>query len=164
MNSKNPFIKLMIIGRVNTKLKDLIKKKQLNEVDIKLLKGIFLRNAERKIPKKGLFETFNCKFSESTKVKSKILRRFESFVLKDTVEDEEPNALLDSIEQFDKLKNLIPLQVTSSIHQSTRPFKVATTKPRQHTKVSALYDHEHEETGDDTILQEYNEIKTKASH
>jgi hypothetical protein len=93
MNSDNPFIKLMIIGRVNTKLKEVIKKPRLNEVDIKLLKGIFLKSTEKKQPKKGLFETFSYSLYENSKAKSRILRRFQSFILKDSIE-------IDSISNY----------------------------------------------------------------
>ena len=87
MKSKNPFIKLMIIGRMQSKIKDMFKKPKLNKVDIKLLKGIFLRNTDHKVPKKGLFETFSPHNPEST-LKSRIIRRFRSFVIEETVEDE----------------------------------------------------------------------------
>jgi hypothetical protein len=87
MKSRNPFIKLMIIGRMQTKIKDLFKKSKLNKVDIKLLKGIFLKNTEHKAPKKGLFETFS-PHNPDSHLKSRIIRRFRSFVIEETVEDE----------------------------------------------------------------------------
>jgi hypothetical protein len=44
INSTDPFLKLMIIGKINSKIKSMIQKPMLNEIDLKLLKGIFLKN------------------------------------------------------------------------------------------------------------------------
>jgi len=45
-----------------------------------------LRNTEKKMPKKGLFETFNASHADSLGNKSRIIRRLRSFVLRDTVD------------------------------------------------------------------------------
>jgi hypothetical protein len=64
-------------------------------------------------------------------VKSKILRRFESFVLKDTIEDEDPTMTHTQIDHYDKLiKSPGAYDVNNtSFNKSTHPFKIATTKP-----------------------------------
>lgn len=45
LNSDNPFIKLMIIGRINQRVKELLSKEKFNEIDIKLIKGIFKKSS-----------------------------------------------------------------------------------------------------------------------
>ena len=77
----------MIIGRVNEKLKHMISKPTLNEIDIKLLKGIYFKNQFKKNYKKGLFDTFYPQDTERSK-KSKVFRKFNSVILEDTIEDE----------------------------------------------------------------------------
>ncbi len=42
-NGKNPFIKLMILGRINQRVQDVLSKDKLNQIDVKLLKGLFTR-------------------------------------------------------------------------------------------------------------------------
>lgn len=44
MNSGDPVLKLMVIGKVNEKLKNMISKPTLSEIDLKLMKGIFFKN------------------------------------------------------------------------------------------------------------------------
>ena len=55
MQSANPFIKLMILGRINTKVKTMLKKKELNEIDVKLLKGLFMKKGKAPKEKKSIF-------------------------------------------------------------------------------------------------------------
>ena len=55
MQSDNPFIKLMILGRVNGKIGMIMKKKNITEMDVKLLKGLLLqRGNEIKKRKKSI--------------------------------------------------------------------------------------------------------------
>ena len=58
MESKNPFVKLMVLGRINKGLKNMFKKQNLNEIDVKLLKGMFVKNGIQKEEKKTIFDTF----------------------------------------------------------------------------------------------------------
>jgi hypothetical protein len=57
-NGKNPFIKLMILGRINQRVQDVLNKKKLNQIDVKLLKGLFTRQRNEEPPKKGINDTF----------------------------------------------------------------------------------------------------------
>lgn len=43
------------------------------------------------MPKKDLFDTFTAKITGNTGIRSRIIRRFRSFVIKDTVEDLPPD-------------------------------------------------------------------------
>lgn len=43
LRSQNPFIKLMIIGKVNKSVNELLMKNDVNEIDDKVIKGIFSR-------------------------------------------------------------------------------------------------------------------------
>ena len=44
----------------------MLNKEKFNEIDVKLLKGIFLRSTEEKKPKKGIKETFTPYTNEPT--------------------------------------------------------------------------------------------------
>lgn len=59
----------------------MISKPNLNEIDVKLLKGIYFKNTIKKTPKKGLFDTF---YPEDTSgLKQKVIRRLNSLVIID---------------------------------------------------------------------------------
>jgi hypothetical protein len=64
-NGKNPFVKLMILGRINQRVQDVLQKKKLNQIDVKLLKGMFSRLCSDKAPKKGIYETFRPSISNT---------------------------------------------------------------------------------------------------
>lgn len=109
LGSKNPFVKLMVLGRINEGLKNMFQKPALNEIDVKLLKGIFIENAKKKKLKKTIFDTFypDTKKSQTYSAhKSNIIRRFRSFVLRDSDDEiesiDKPNSILETI---DKLKD-----------------------------------------------------------
>lgn len=61
MNHGDPLIKLMVIGKVNEKLKNMISQPALSDIDIKLLKGIFFRRTTKPPTRKGLLDTFSKK-------------------------------------------------------------------------------------------------------
>ena len=86
MNSRDPFVKLMVIGKVNDKIYQMISKPTLSEIDVKLLKGIYFKNTIKKNPKKGLFDTF-CP-EETQGAKLKVIRRLNSFMIVDHIEEE----------------------------------------------------------------------------
>jgi len=48
----------MILGRINQRVKEILTKKKLTNVDIKLIKGIFTRIRSDKEPPKGITDTF----------------------------------------------------------------------------------------------------------
>lgn len=103
-HGKNPFVKLMVIGRINQRVKDTLDKKKLNQIDVKLLKGLFTRVRNDVKPKKGIYDTFRPEsFFEKPK-SSNIVRKFKSFVLRDSVDDfnksREKVSVLESIEEF----------------------------------------------------------------
>lgn len=43
LRSQNPFIKLMILGKINQSVQDLLKKEEFKEIDEKVIKGIFTK-------------------------------------------------------------------------------------------------------------------------
>jgi hypothetical protein len=43
VETNNPFIKLMVIGLINGRVKEMLCKEALTDIDVKLLKGLFLR-------------------------------------------------------------------------------------------------------------------------
>lgn len=96
MNSGDPVMKLMVIGKVNEKLKYMITKPTLSEIDLKLLKGIYVKNQFKKAAKKGLFDTFYREGIDSKK--SKIFRKFNSVIIEDTIEDEKLKELNSKVE------------------------------------------------------------------
>ncbi len=61
INSKNPFIKLMIVGRINEKIKNMIQKPVLSEIDVNLLQGMFTKKMEKRQPQKDIYATFSPK-------------------------------------------------------------------------------------------------------
>jgi hypothetical protein len=104
-NGKNPFIKLMILGRINQRVQDVLNKKKLNQIDVKLLKGLFTRQRNEEPPKKGINDTFRpMKTTEQTGPRSTIIRKFKSFVLRESVDElnksRERISVLESIEEF----------------------------------------------------------------
>ena len=58
MNSTDPIVKLMFIRKALEKVREIVSKETLNEVDVKLLKGIYFKNTSHKIPKKEPLEIF----------------------------------------------------------------------------------------------------------
>jgi len=62
-----------------------LKKEKLNQIDVKLLKGLFTRQRNDPQPQKGINETFRPFREEDPDPKSKIIRKFKSFVLRDSV-------------------------------------------------------------------------------
>ncbi len=88
LNGKNPFIKLMIIGRINQRVKEMLSKQKFNEIDTKLIKGIFKKSTLQKPPQKNLKQTFHpYSSSEFPQQKTNILRKFKDFVLRESVDD-----------------------------------------------------------------------------
>jgi len=140
MDSRNPFVKLMIIGRINQRIKDMLSKPALNEIDVKLLKGLFWRNCERKPPKKGIFDTF-APDPECGYVKSKIVRRFRSFVLRGSIEEEniKPPSLITSLssshKQQKKNEKPEPFYEVSPIKAKNKTFGGVYTTVTHMTKV-----------------------------
>jgi hypothetical protein len=59
MNKGSAFVKLMVVGRVNNKVKQMLSKDDMNEVDSKVLKGLFSKSIFEKAPMKSITETFN---------------------------------------------------------------------------------------------------------
>lgn len=78
----------MILGRVNQRVQDMLNKKKLNQIDVKLLKGLFTRKTNDIAPKKGINETFRPDYEPqaTTLRQGAIVRKFKSFVLRDSVE------------------------------------------------------------------------------
>jgi hypothetical protein len=95
----------MIIGRINQRVKELISKDKFNEIDIKLIKGIFKKSQGERKKKKGLKETFNPYVEENSTVKNAgIVRKFKDFVLRDSLADLQKSrdqaSVLESIEHY----------------------------------------------------------------
>ncbi|CDW80946.1 UNKNOWN [Stylonychia lemnae] len=108
-NGKNPFVKLMILGRINQRVREILSKKKLTHVDTKLLKGLFTRMRTDKDPPKGINDTFrpiHCQSqSKESNHQAGIVRKFKSFVLRNSVENplfenREKLSVLESIEDF----------------------------------------------------------------
>lgn len=85
----------------------MLQKKKLNQIDVKLLKGLFTRARNEYQPLKGINETFRPDYITSTpKRKSlNIVRKFKSFVLKDSIEEmsskiRDKLSVLESIDEF----------------------------------------------------------------
>ena len=72
----------------------------MNEIDSKLVKGIFLKSCEPKRNKKDIYGTFNTMRSNENRRKSAILRKLKSFVVR---EPETPNS--DSSEETPKFRS-----------------------------------------------------------
>ena len=102
------------MGKVNQRLKRMISKSKMNEIDIKLLKGIFSRNTFKKARKKGLLDTFYPDENNQNR-KTKVLRRFNSFILEDSVENEQVKEMKSDIESRSMyLRNLQRREFTNT--------------------------------------------------
>ena len=78
----------MILGRINQRVKELLNKDKFDEIDLKLLKGIFVKSNMQKQPKKGIKETFTpYAMEQSTYRKPRIVRKFKDFVLRDSCDE-----------------------------------------------------------------------------
>lgn len=58
LRSKNPFVRLMVIGKINQSVKEILKKDKFSEIDEKVIKGIFSKALNQRIVKKRLKDTF----------------------------------------------------------------------------------------------------------
>jgi hypothetical protein len=70
IHSKNPFVKLLVVGRINDKIKNLIGKDTLTQIDTNLLKGMFKKRIEPRDDQKDIHETFSPKKSNVSHIKS----------------------------------------------------------------------------------------------
>ena len=63
----------------------MLSKPELNEIDIKLLKGIYVKNTMKKVAKKSLYDTFYPDAGQE--LKQTIIRRMNSLMIVDQYED-----------------------------------------------------------------------------
>ena len=77
----------MYLGRVNQSVRRLLKKKKFNEIDTKLIKGIFLKKSQEKRVKKNIKTTFRRSHSDKTKENRFTVRKFKDFVVRTSVKD-----------------------------------------------------------------------------
>jgi hypothetical protein len=105
LNGKNPFIKLMIIGRINQRIRELLSKERFDEIDSKLIKGIFKKSSIIRPPLKGIKETFNPYLPRAKLSKNNIIRKMKDFVLRESCDDlglkyTNKEKILESIEKL----------------------------------------------------------------
>ena len=116
MGSGDPVIKLMVIGKVNEKLKNMISKPTLTEIDLKLLKGIYIKNQFKKNIKKGLFDTFYP--NEIHSKKSKVFRKFNSVIIEDTIEDDKIKDFNSKVARGSEFMENLKMKEIRSIKQN----------------------------------------------
>eukprot|EP00347_Sterkiella_histriomuscorum_P022098 403331687 len=156
-NGKNPFVKLMVLGRVNQRVQDLLNKKKLNQIDVKLLKGMFTRQTNDTAPQKGINETFRPNYQPqgSAAKQGAIVRKFKSFVLRDSVDEatksREKLSVLESIDEFIDQK-----EYTEYIRPEPNNTIISKidSVPRTKTKGSKRYTKENKQT-DKKISDDY---------
>jgi hypothetical protein len=80
----------MLLGKVNMSIKDLLKKSKFTDIDVKLMKGLYIKASKPLKKKKTIYDTFVPNgVSHTEGGGSKIVRKFKDFVIKHTQEDDE---------------------------------------------------------------------------
>lgn len=87
LQSKNPFIKLMLLGKINNLLRSELRKPKFTEIDVKLLKGVFADSRKQVKKKKDIYETFSREMhGHETQIfnRSTLMRKFKDIVVMHT--------------------------------------------------------------------------------
>jgi hypothetical protein len=80
----------MLLGRINKSIRELLKKSKFTDIDVKLLKGMYIRASKPLKKRKTIYDTFVPNGVNNTEGGgSKIVRKFKDFVIKHTEDDDD---------------------------------------------------------------------------